>query len=95
MPKASTLSRAVDTATKCLATASVLSPSLSSMAPASTRLRHNHSRAIRAFVRVSSVVKVLLATMKRVVSGSRSAVVSATSVGSMFETKRHSRPSCT
>jgi hypothetical protein len=53
------------------------------------------SRAIRALVRVSSVVKVLDATMNSVVSGSRSAVFSAQSVGSMLETKRHSgRPAC-
>jgi len=48
-----------------------------------------------AFVMVSSVVKVLDATITRVVSGSRSFVVSPASVGSMLEMKRHSRPSCT
>ena len=48
----------------------------------------SQSRARRALVRVSSVVKVLDATMKSVVSGSRSAVFRAMSAGSMFETKR-------
>ena len=59
-------------------------------APSSSQLR-----ASRALVRVSSVVKVLEATMNSVVSGSRSSVFSATSVGSMLETKRALRPGFT
>jgi len=40
---------------------------------------------MRALVRVSRVVKVLDATMNSVVSGSRSAVLTKQSVGSMFD----------
>ena len=90
MPNASTLSSAVETATKWCATASARDASVPSIAPAAVSVSQSHSRARRAFVRVSSVVKVYDATMKRVVVGSRSAVVSATSVGSMFETTRTS-----
>ena len=46
--------------------------------------------AILALVMVSSVVKVLDATMNSVVSASRSWVFSYMSAGSMFEMKRHS-----
>ena len=95
MPKSATLCSAVDTATKCLATAPfrVLAPSPTT--PTARSPSSSQVRASRALVSVSSVVNVLDATMNRVVSGSRSAVFSATSVGSMLETKRHSRPSCT
>ncbi len=80
MPKAATSSEAVDTATKCFATAAS-SPSRASA----------QSRAVRAFVIVSSVVNVFEATMKSVSSGSRSSVFSAKSVPSTFETKRNVR----
>ena len=86
MPNSATLSRAVDTATKCLA----IAPSVEM--PLASREARNQSRAMRALVKVSRVVKVLEAMMNRVVSGSRSATVSAQSVGSMLEMKRHSRP---
>src|SRR6478736_102170 len=95
MPNAATLSSAVDTATKCLATAPVRASSVSSIAPAATSPRHSQSRASRALVSVSSVPKVLDATTNSVVVGSRSLVFSAMSVGSMFDTNRTSRPSCT
>jgi len=89
MPNSATLSRAVDTAAKCLATAPwVLMPRCSSAS-------RSQARAMRALVRVSRVVKVLEAIMNRVVSGSRSPTFSAQSVGSMLEMKRHSRPSWT
>jgi len=89
MPKASTLSRAVDTATKCLA----MAPSASM--PRALSAPRNQSRAMRALVRVSRVVKVLEAMMNSVVSGSRSATFSAQSVGSILEMKRADRPSAT
>lgn len=73
MPNAATLSSAVDTATKCFATAFDFSSSEASLRPSRS---HSHWRASRAFVRVSSVPKVFDATMKSVVSGSRSAVFS-------------------
>ena len=95
MPKAATLSSAVDTATKCRATAAVLASSVSAIAPTSTSRRHSQARARRALVSVSSVPKVFDATMNNVVVGSRSATVSATSVGSMLEMKRTSRPAWT
>jgi hypothetical protein len=44
---------------------------------------------VRAFVIVSSVVKVFEETMKSVSSGSRSRVASAKSVPSTLETKRN------
>ena len=50
-------------------------------------LFNNHSRALRALVSVSWVVKVLEATMKSVVSGRRCLTVSARCVPSTFETK--------
>ena len=75
IPKASTFSALVDTATKCLAT------SVSSPRPAISQ-----SRAAPALVMVSSVVNVLLATMNNVSAGSRSLVASTTSVPSTLET---------
>ncbi len=95
IPKAATLSRAVETATKCLPMASNSASADSSMALTARSSRSSQSRAIRALVRVSKVVKVLEATMNRVVSGSSPLVFSTTSVGSMLETKRHSRCSAT
>ncbi len=74
MPNSATLAALVDTATKCLATAS--SPS----APVS------HWRATLALVRVSRVVKVLELTTISVVAGSRSARLPVMSAGSMLET---------
>jgi hypothetical protein len=69
----------VETATKCLATA----PASWALGAVDRALRleqaaSSQSRAMRALVRVSSVVKVLDATMNRVVSGSRPRVFSAT-----------------
>ncbi len=95
MPKAATLSRAVETATKCLATAAERASSVSSMAPEETSESSSQVRTQRALVRVSRVPKVLEATITRVVSGSRSAVLTAASVGSMLEMNRHSRPGLT
>ena len=88
MPKSATLGRAVETATKWWATASVFAASDPSMAPDASSPAHSQSRARRALVRVSSVVKVFEATMKSVVSGSSPLVFWAMSVGSMFETNR-------
>ena len=62
MPNAATLSRAVETATKCWATAA-LRDSSSSAVP---RVSQSHSRARRALVRVSRVPNVLDATMNSV-----------------------------
>ena len=76
MPKFFTSSVAVDTATKCLATAD------SSLSAARA-----HARAERAFISVSCVVNVFDATMKSVVSGSRCFVVSTRCVPSTFYTK--------
>lgn len=76
MPKAATLSRAVDTATKCFATASPRCFSEPSIAPEATSPSSSQDRANRALVSVSRVVKVLLATITSVVSGSRSRVFS-------------------
>ena len=73
-----TSSALVDTATKCFATAAS-SPSVAS----------DHSRAVRAFVIVSSVVNVFDAMMNSVSPGSRSRVASWKSVPSTFETKRN------
>ncbi len=78
MPNAVTSLAFVDTATKCLATAFSSPPS-----PASS-----HSRATRALVSVSRVVKVLDEMTNRVVAGSRLRSASEMSVGSMLETKR-------
>jgi hypothetical protein len=77
IPNFDTSSALVDTATKCLATASS-EPSLASA----------HSRAVWALVIVSRVVKVFEETTNSVSSGSRSRVFSAKSVPSTFETKR-------
>ena len=78
IPNSATPSALVETATKCLATAASSPPS-----PAS-----DHSRAVRALVIVSSVVKVFEETTNSVSSGSRSRVASAKSVPSTLETKR-------
>src|SRR4029453_18672589 len=77
-PELRHLPGAVETATKCLATALTSPPS-----PASS-----HWRALSALVIVSSVVKVFDETTKRVSVGSRSRVASARSVPSTFDTKR-------
>ena len=95
MPNSATLSSAVETATKCLAIASFSSLSASPTTPAALSSCSSQERANRALVSVSSVVNVLDATMNRVVSGSRSAVLVATSVGSMLETNRAARPGLT
>ena len=63
IPNFATSSAFVETATKCFATAAS-SPSVAS----------DHSRAVRAFVIVSSVVNVFDAMMNSVSSGSRSRV---------------------
>ncbi len=86
MPNSATLSRAVETATKCWATAPEASM------PSGSR-SSSHARHSRALVSVSRVPKVLLATMKRVVSGSRPDSFCAASVGSMLLMKRHVNPS--
>ena len=91
MPNAATLSRAVETATKCLATAA-LRDSSSSAVPSCSQ---SQVRARRALVSVSRVPNVFDATMNSVVVGSRPLTVSARSLGSMLETNRTSRPSCT
>ena len=95
MPNSATLSSAVDTATKCFSIASFSAASVSSISPAALSSCSSQLRASRALVSVSRVVNVLDATMNSVVAGSRSAVFSYTSVGSMLETKRACRPSCT
>ena len=74
MPKAFTLSMAVEIAAKW-------SPTLSSPSFSAT-----HRRAVRALVIVSMVVKVFDATMNRVVSASSSFSVSAMWAPSTFET---------
>ena len=80
MPNAVTSSAFVETATKCFAIAAS-SPSAASA----------HSRAVCAFVIVSSVVNVFEETMNSVSSAARSRVASAKSVESTFETKRNVR----
>ena len=87
MPNSATFSKAVDTATKCLATAVVSS---SSGSPSRSQLLQS-----RALVSVSSVPKVLLETTNRVVAGSRPESFWAQSVGSMLLMNRHSSPSST
>ena len=77
MPNSDTSSALVETATKCLA-----------IAASSPRAARAHSRAVRALVIVSSVVKVFEQTMNSVSSGSRSRVASAKSVPSTLETNR-------
>ena len=61
MPNSATAFAFVDTATKCFARSAVLP------------LVKNHSRATRALINVSCVVKLFDATMKSVVSGDKSA----------------------
>jgi hypothetical protein len=78
IPNFETSSALVETATKCLAIALSSPPR-----PPSTQ-----SRAVRALVMVSSVVKVFDEITKRVSAGSRSRVASAKSVPSTLETKR-------
>ena len=75
MPNAATSSDAVETATKCAATAS-----------SAPRRSRNHRRAAWAFARVSWVVNVLEATITRVVSGSTPARAESRSRGSTFDT---------
>jgi hypothetical protein len=77
MPNSRTASALVDTATKWRATARS-SPNAATV----------HSRAVRALVIVSSVVNVFDATTNSVSAGSRSAVFSAKSAPSTFETNR-------
>ncbi len=81
MPNFVTSAAFVETATKWRAIAA------SSRSAASVQ-----ARALRAFVMVSSVVKVFDETMKRVSAGSRSRVASTKSVPSTFETKRTVSP---
>ena len=88
MPKSATLPSAVETATKCLATAPLAASSPSPTAPEARSPSSSQVRARRALVSVSRVVKVLEATMNSVVAGSRSRVASARSVGSMLDTNR-------
>src|SRR5260370_25617219 len=78
MPNFATRSALVDTATKCLATAS-------SEPSADT----THSRAEVALVSVSSVPNVLEEMMNSVSEGSRSRVASAKSVESTLDTNRN------
>ncbi len=73
MPKSAVLSAAEDSAANCAA------GSLTDLAI--------QSRAVRAFVIVSMVVKVFEATMTSVVAGSSPASVSAISAPSTFDTK--------
>ena len=77
MPKAATSSALVDTATKWWRTAS-----------ASPRASTSHSRAERALVSVSIVVKVFEETMNSVSAASRPVTASAMSLPSTFDTKR-------
>ncbi len=79
MPNSPTLPALVDTATKCLR---------HRLRVAAEAARAATSRAVCALVIVSSVVKVLDATMNSVVAGSRSRTASAKSVPSTLETKR-------
>jgi len=80
MPNADTSAAAVETATKCFATAAS-APSVPT----------SQSRAERALASVSSVVNVFEATMKSVSAGSRPAVASTKSLPSTFDTKRKAR----
>ena len=79
MPNFVTSAAFVETATKCLATDRSSPP----------RPATDQARAVRAFVIVSRVVKVLDDTMKRVSAGSRSRTASAKSVPSTLETNRN------
>ena len=76
IPNSATFAVLVDTATKCLATAS--SPSAST----------SHARADLALVSVSIVVNVLELMTKSVVAGSRSRTAPQRSAPSTFETNR-------
>src|SRR5690348_9095012 len=78
IPNLVTASALVDTATKCLAIEVSLPPKASSV----------QTRAVCAFVIVSSVVKVLEQTIKSVSEGSRPRTDSTKSVPSTLETKR-------
>ncbi|CAM5715849.1 hypothetical protein SGLAM104S_07297 [Streptomyces glaucescens] len=78
MPKSATFSAFVDSATKCLATASC--PVFSS--------RSSQLRAEVALVTVSMVVKVFDATTNSVSAASRSRRASCRSAPSTLETKR-------
>ena len=83
MPNLDTSAAFVETATKCLRTAS----------SAPSAFRHQ-ARAARAFVSVSSVVNVLEQTMNSVSAASRSCTASAKSVPSTLETKRKLMSRC-
>jgi hypothetical protein len=83
IPKSVTRSAFVDTATKCLATAS--SPAAAPSPSSSQR------RTTLALVSVSRVPNVFDDTTTSVSAGSRSRVASATSVGSMLDTNRKVR----
>ena len=78
MPNSLTFSALVETATKCLATASSL-PSADT----------TQSRAEWALVSVSSVTNVLEEMMNSVSAGSRSRVASTKSVESTLDTNRN------
>ncbi|SKS85324.1 Uncharacterised protein [Mycobacteroides abscessus subsp. abscessus] len=80
IPNSETSLALVETATKCLDTAS------------SPRAATSQRRAAVALVSVSSVENVLEATMKSVVAGSRSASVATRSAGSTLETNRAEIP---
>ena len=77
IPNFRTSDSAVDTATKCLATAR-----------SSPSARRHHARAVRALVSVSIVVNVLEATTNNVSAGSRPPVAATKSAPSTLETKR-------
>ena len=78
MPNLATSAALVETATKCFATAA-----------GSFKVLSAQSRAVRALVIVSRVVKVFDETMNSVSAASRSRTASAKSVPSMLETKRN------
>ena len=86
IPNSRTFSAFVETATKCLATAGL---SAGSPSPAS-----NQSRAVCAFVSVSSVVNVFEQMTNRVSSGSRSRTDSQKSVPSTLLTYRNVMSRC-
>ena len=82
IPNSSTASRLVDTATTCRAIALSSPP----------RPSRSHCRALRAFVIVSTVVKVFEETTTSVSSGSRSRSASTSCVASTLETNRNAVP---
>jgi len=87
MPKAATLSSAVETATKCFATASVRDDSLPSIAPDFDRDAQSQSRGQpRVGQRLQRGERLRRDDEQRWL-GSRSAVFAYMSVGSMFDTK--------